>query len=205
MLLRRIARPMFASWFLTEGVDALRHPAAHADVARESLQAVAAAVPRSALGGALGGTLGGALAPFRAPAGPSDRDVTRIVRAHGAATATAAALLALGRAPRASALVLAGLTLPLAAAYAPRHTGRGAAGSGSRSGSRASSTGSSIGTGAGTGSDAATRKARRERFIRSLAFAGGALLVAADTAGRPSVTWQVDKARKRRAKAHADS
>jgi hypothetical protein len=27
MLLRRIARPLFASWFLSEGVDALRRPA----------------------------------------------------------------------------------------------------------------------------------------------------------------------------------
>lgn len=176
MLLRRIARPMFASWFLSEGMDALRHPAAHATIARESVRTVANAVPR--------GALGGALVRFRSP---SDRNITRLVRAHGAATAGAALLLATGRAPRASALALAGLTLPVAAASAPRRS-RGSAGSGGAA-----------------GTDRAARKARRERFVRSLAFAGGALLVAADTAGRPSVRWQVDKARERRAKAHAES
>jgi hypothetical protein len=30
VLLRRLARPLFASWFVTEGLDVVRHPAAHA-------------------------------------------------------------------------------------------------------------------------------------------------------------------------------
>ena len=37
MLLRRIARPFFASWFVSEGLDVVRHPSAHADEARGAL------------------------------------------------------------------------------------------------------------------------------------------------------------------------
>ena len=37
MLLRRLARPLFASWFVTEGLDVVRHPAAHAADARGAL------------------------------------------------------------------------------------------------------------------------------------------------------------------------
>ena len=46
------------------------------------------------------------------------------------------------------------------------------------------------------------RRARRERFIRALAFTAGAVLAAADHEGRPGMAWRVHKARLDRAEAH---
>lgn len=166
MLLRRIARPLFASWFLSEGVDALRHPSAHVPVARDAVERLARSVPR--------GALGGALDAYRHP---TDSQLTAVVRAHGGATALAALLLATGRAPRAAALALAALTLPLAAADAPASRRERAQ------------------------LDAEQKKARRARFLRGLSLSGGALIAAADTAGRPSVRWRVEHARATRAAA----
>lgn len=166
MLLRRIARPLFASWFLSEGVDALRRPAAHVPAARGAVERLAGAVPR--------GALGGALDAYRHP---SDAQLTTVVRAHGGATALAALLLATGRAPRAAALTLAALTLPLAAADAPasrKHSGQ---------------------------LSDQEKQERRTRFLRGLSLTGGALIVAADTAGRPSMRWRVEHARATRAAA----
>ncbi len=102
MLLRKVARPMFATWFISEGLDAARHPAAHTAVAAGALASAIGRVPRGALGGAL-----------EALREPSHRQVTTLVRAHGAATALAGLALATGKAPRTAALVLAGLTAPL--------------------------------------------------------------------------------------------
>jgi uncharacterized membrane protein YphA (DoxX/SURF4 family) len=94
VLLRRIARPLFATWFVAEGMDVVRHPAAHASDAR------------------------GALAMVQRRFGVdtpqlSDRQLTTAVQVHGAALAAAGTLLALGRAPRTAALALAVLTAPL--------------------------------------------------------------------------------------------
>lgn len=164
MLLRRIARPLFASWFLSEGVDALRRPAAHVAVARGAVDRLTATVPA--------GALGGALDAYRHP---SDAQLATVVRAHGAATALSALLLATGRAPRAAALALAALTLPLAAADAPA--------------SRKERT--HLGE--------QDKKDRRARFLRGLSMTGGALIAAADTAGRPGVRWRVEHARATRA------
>jgi uncharacterized membrane protein YphA (DoxX/SURF4 family) len=164
MLLRRIARPLFASWFLSEGVDALRRPADHVPAARGAVERLAATVPA--------GALGGALDAYRHP---TDAQLTTVVRAHGGATAFAALLLATGRAPRAAALALAALTLPLAAADAPA----------SRSEKAHLS--------------AQEKQERKTRFLRGLSLVGGALIVAADTAGRPGMRWRVRHARDTRA------
>ncbi|WP_454049354.1 DoxX family protein [Cellulomonas sp. Marseille-Q8402] len=164
MLLRRIARPLFASWFLSEGVDALRRPAAHVAVARGAVDRLTSSVPS--------GALGGALDAYRHP---SDAQLTTVVRAHGAATALAALLLATGRAPRAAALALAALTLPLAAADAPASRKERAHLS------------------------EQDKKERKARFLRGLSMSGGALIAAADTAGRPGVRWRVEHARATRA------
>lgn len=104
MVVRRIARPMFASWFVSEGVHALRQPDSHAEQAREVIRAVQHRVPEGRLG---------PLEQYREPTHPQ---LVRLVRAHGAATAAAGLALAAGRAPRLAALALAGLTLPLAVA-----------------------------------------------------------------------------------------
>lgn len=169
MLLRRIARPLFASWFLSEGTDALRRPAGHAAAARATLERVTGVVPR--------GALGGALEPYRHP---SDAQIATVVRVHGAATTVAALLLATGRRPRTAALALAALTVPLAVADAPLgRRGRGGAHAGPAT--------------------AEERRERSARFVRALGFTGGALLAAADTAGRPGLSWRVQHARATRA------
>jgi len=108
MLLRRIARPLFASWFVSEGYDAARRPEVHAERARAGLERVVRLVPR--------GALGGALDRYRQP---TTAQLVALVRAHGAATAAAGVLLAAGKAPRTAALALAALTAPLILANLP--------------------------------------------------------------------------------------
>lgn len=103
MLIRRIARPLLATWFVTEGIDAVRHPAAHAQHTEAAWRRWAARVD------ALGDP-------------PDDGTVRTIVQVHGAAMTGAGLLLALGRLPRLSALTLAVLTVPLAIADAPART-----------------------------------------------------------------------------------
>jgi uncharacterized membrane protein YphA (DoxX/SURF4 family) len=98
MLVRRIARPLLATVFVADGVDALRHPDAHVDRAEEAYGLLASRVD---------------LPPVER------RRMTTAVRVHGAAVTVAAAALAVGRAPRTAALALALLTAPVALAHAP--------------------------------------------------------------------------------------
>ncbi len=105
MLLRRIARPLFATWFVSEGVDALRHPADHVAAARAMLDRLESAAPGST-------------------AGLTDSRLKGAVRLHGGAVALAATMLAVGRAPRTAALALAGLTAPLVLVNLPRREDR---------------------------------------------------------------------------------
>lgn len=110
MLLRRVARPLFASWFVVEGVDAVRHPTAHAAAARDGLAALRSRTEGKA---ALAGVERALDLPL------TDRQLALVVQAHGAATALAAGALALGKAPRTAGLALAVLTAPLVVASAP--------------------------------------------------------------------------------------
>ena len=98
MLLRRLARPLFASWFVTEGLDVVRHPAAHAADARGALTTLRARLPEPVREGPAGEALGHEL---------SDRQLTTLVQVHGVALAGAGVLLAVGKAPRTAALALA--------------------------------------------------------------------------------------------------
>lgn len=175
MLLRRVARPMFASWFLVEGLDAVRHPSAHAAAARDGMVTLRARLGRYArLSGAermladrhdvdvdvvLDQVLGREL---------SQRQLTTAVRLHGAAMLVAGGMLALGRAPRTSALALAALTAPVALVNAP--AGRG--------------------TVVAALDEPSARTARRRRFWAAVSATGGALLAAADYEGRPGLGWR---------------
>ena len=103
MLVRRVARPLLASWYLVTGVDAVRKPSPHVDAARPLADKVASTA-------GLRRTL-------------TDRELKIAVRVHGVATVVAAANLAVGRAPRSSGLALAALTAPLAVVHQP-WTGR---------------------------------------------------------------------------------
>lgn len=110
MLLRRIARPLFASWFVVEALDGIRHPAAHATRAREGIAAVRGRVSRVP---ALTDALDSALIQV------TDRQLGLVVQAHGVATVAAAGAFALGKAPRTAGLALALLTVPVAVASFP--------------------------------------------------------------------------------------
>lgn len=152
MVLRNIARPLLASWFVASGVQAARRPEGHVQAAKQGSGLVTRALGAEPL---------------------SEKQVTSLVRAHGVALAAAGTLLALGKAPRTSAVALALLTVPLAAVNQPF-----------------------------TSSDG-DREERAQRFVGNLGAIGAALIAGADTEGRPSVSWRVHQARAARAAAKA--
>ena len=166
MLLRRVARPLFASWFVSEGLDVVRHPSSHAAEARGALATLLDRLPAQVRQGPAGDVVGYEL---------SDRQLTTVVQVHGAALAGAGILLSLNKVPRIAALALAVLTAPLVLVNLPRK--RGTEGK-------------------------PERQARRERFVRALAFTAGAVLAAADYEGRPGIGWRVRRARQERSEAH---
>jgi putative oxidoreductase len=92
-VLRRIARPMLASIFISGGIDALRNPAPKADAAETVKPTITDKIPALA-----------------------DQDPESLVRINGAAQVVAGSLLALNRFPRLSALVLAASVVPTTAA-----------------------------------------------------------------------------------------
>ncbi|EYR62541.1 DoxX family protein, partial [Actinotalea ferrariae CF5-4] len=98
MLVRRIARPLLATAFVADGVDAVRRPEAHVDRAEEAYGRLAERVDLPTV---------------------DRRRMTTAVRVHGAAVTAAGVALAVGRAPRSAALALAVLTAPVALAHAP--------------------------------------------------------------------------------------
>ena len=169
MLVRRLARPLFASWFVSEGISVLRDPDPHVADARALLERLRRTMPEQAKGTPVASAV-------QKPV--TDGQLTAIVRAHGGALAVAGTLLALGRAPRTTAFVLAILTAPLALVSLPdRKVEHG---------------------------DLVLKRDRRRRLVRSLAFTGGAILAGSDTQGRPSVGWRIEHARKQHAKAKSD-
>jgi uncharacterized membrane protein YphA (DoxX/SURF4 family) len=92
MVLRQLARPLLASWFVYSGVQAYLSPEIRA------------------------AKVAGDLEPALADLGVPDVSAQDVVKAHGLATAGAAVSLALSRTPRSSALALALLsagTLPV--------------------------------------------------------------------------------------------
>ncbi len=104
MLLRRLARPLLASSFVYDGVQAVMHPAEHAAGAREGAALVTERLGRSPL---------------------SQAQVTALVRTHGVLTVVCGIALAIGKTPRTAALSLAALTVPLAVVNQP-FTSKGA-------------------------------------------------------------------------------
>lgn len=107
MLVRRLARPLLASWFVAQGIGAVRHPSEHAERVAATWHRIAARTD--------------------APDPPEDEALRTLVKLHGAGMAAAGLMLATGRAPRLAACTLAILTLPLAAMDYPKppRTGTG--------------------------------------------------------------------------------
>lgn len=136
-LSRRLARPLLASMFVYGGIDALRDPASKVAVAEKVTSQL-----------------------------PIDQDAELLVRANGAAQVAAGGLLAIGRLPRLSALVLAGSLVPTTVA-AHRFWEE---------------------------KDEGDKAAQTIHFLKNVSMMGGLLLAALDTEGRPSVTWRAKRA-----------
>jgi putative oxidoreductase len=86
-VVRRIARPMMAAIFVTNGLDSLRHPAKPAQVAAPVIKALAG--------------------PLNLPDDPE-----LMVRANGATMLVAGTMLGLGKFPRLAAIALAATLVP---------------------------------------------------------------------------------------------
>lgn len=107
MLVRRLARPLLASWFVAQGIGAFRHPSEHVQRVEATWRRVAART--------------------EAPDPPEQEALRTMVKLHGAGMAVAGLMLAIGKAPRLASCTLAVLTLPLAAMDYPKppRTGSG--------------------------------------------------------------------------------
>lgn len=148
MIPRRIARPMLAAWFVTEGSAAVRGSATHLEPARAGVDALAAQVGF---------------------ARPTDPQLRTIVQVHGGLTIAAGAALALGKAPRLAALLLALLTFPSVVA-----------------GLLASRSGTMSAEG---------KAEQQQRALRAVSFTGAALIAAGDREGRPGLAWKMSHAK----------
>lgn len=142
-LVRRLARPLLAANFVVEGLDHVRHPGPRVESARPLVS-----------------TLAG---PLRLPDDPET-----LVRANGAAMAVAGSLLAVGRLPRLSAVVLAASLVPATYIDHPFWAEK----------------------------DPQERAAQRSRFLTNLGLLGGVLIASVDTEGRPGLAWRSERAAK---------
>jgi putative oxidoreductase len=129
---------MLASIFIVQGLDTLRHPDKVAPAAEPVVRALNERVPA-------------------VPAKAEDA-----VRLNGAIQLVAGSMLALGRLPRLSALVLAATLVPTTVA----------------------------GHRFWEAEDGATKRQQQTHFLKNVTMAGGLLIAAGDTAGRPSVAWR---------------
>lgn len=137
-VLRAVARPMLASIFAVQGFDTWCHPERVSPVAEPVVRPVA----------------------DRVPVVPDNTE--QAVRINGAVQFAAASMLALGRWPRLSALVLAVTLVPTTLA----------------------------GHRFWEAKDEQERAQQRIHFLKNLTMLGGLLIAAADTAGTPSLAWR---------------
>lgn len=152
-MLRKIARPMLASVFVLDGVDTVRNASEHVPETESALKWIRKVVPSDYRGLV-----------------PSDPET--VAKGLGGAKVGAGSLLALGKAPRLSASVLAVASLP-----------------------------SLLGRNAfWDAKDDAEKEDRRNGFLTSIALLGGLFLVTQDTEGKPSLRWRAQDAGKRTSK-----
>jgi len=147
---RLIARPMLASMFVVGGVNALRN-------AREKAAAAAVVTDKIV-----------PLAERAAPGLPIPNDPATLVRINGAAQVGAGLMLATGRAPRLSSMVLAASLVPTTAA-------------GHRFWEE---------------EDPAARANHKVHFFKNVSMVGGLLIASVDTEGKPGVAWRARRAAK---------
>jgi putative oxidoreductase len=152
VLIRRLARPMLASIFIKGGIDTLRNPEPRVQMAKP---VVAQATEK------VGDRL-----PDQAPTDPN-----QLVLIDAGVKVGAGVLLALGKLPRASSLLLAASIIPTT--YA-----------GHRFWEK-------------SGDDAA---ADQLQFLKNVSILGGLVLAAVDTEGKPSLGWRGRRAARKLAK-----
>ena len=143
MLIRRLARPLLAAVFIYGGIGALRDAEGHAKVARPLVDKTVGNVQDSL--------------PDQVPT-----DAETLVRLDGAVKIGAGTLLALGKAPRLAALLLAGSVVPTTL----------------------------VGHAFWEIDDPQERSAQQTQFLKNLGLLGGLLIAAVDTEGKPSVTYR---------------
>jgi len=162
VLVRRIARPMLASMFVAGGIDSLKH----LDGATAAAEPVTEPVIEK-------------LEPVVEQASPLPvhLDQRQLVVANAVVQVAAGSLLALGRASRLSALVLAGTLVPTTLA-AHRFWEE---------------------------SDPSTRARQRTHFLKNVSMMGGLLLAAVDTEGRPGLAWWARRGVRRAADATTET
>lgn len=149
-MIRKLARPMLASVFVWEGVDNLRNASEHVKETEGFLKTVRKAVPSEYQGYI-----------------PNDPEL--VTRAIGGAKVGAGSTLALGKAPRTSAAVLAAATLP-----------------------------NLIGKNNFWAADnKEDKESRRNGFVTNTALLGALFIATQDTEGKPSLRWRAQKAGKR--------
>lgn len=147
MIIRRLARPLLAAIFISGGLNALRKPEPHA-------QAADAMLSKSGFG----------ISQEQLPA-----DLGTLVQIDGAVKVGAGLLLALGRVPRLSALLLAASLVPTTLA----------------------------GHRFWEYEDEAQRAGQLVHFQKNLALLGGLMLVSVDTGGKPSLGWRARRSAKK--------
>ncbi|TWE14060.1 putative membrane protein YphA (DoxX/SURF4 family) [Prauserella muralis] len=143
MILRRVARPLLAAMFISGGINALRQAEGHAEAAKPLLDKTVGKQPESL--------------PDQVPTDP-----VTLVRIDAAVKLVGGSLLAIGKLPRLSSLMLLGSLVPTTLAahsfWEEKDSGR--------------------------------RQEQQIQFTKNLGLAGGLLLAAADTEGKPSVGWR---------------
>ncbi|MGI8888533.1 MAG: DoxX family protein [Nocardioidaceae bacterium] len=143
-LLRMIARPMLSSMFITGGINTLKN----AEYATKRAQPVTDRLQP--------------LVDKAATSLPVSLDNKQLVQANALIQIVGGAMLATGRAPRMSALALAGSLVPTTFA---RHR-------------------------FWEETDSQQRVDQRVHFLKNVSIAGGLLLAGVDTEGKPSLAWR---------------
>lgn len=142
-MLRTLARPMLASMFVAGGIDALRDPSGKAVAAADVTEPVKDAVP--------------ALDPATNE---------ELVQLNGVVQVVGGLLLAFGKLPRISALLLAGSLIPTTLAGHRFWEHR----------------------------DPQLRANHRAHFLKNLGLLGGLILAVLDREGEPSLVWKAEHA-----------
>ncbi|HET8602213.1 MAG TPA: DoxX family protein [Segeticoccus sp.] len=136
-LVRRIARPLLASMFVVGGLDQLRHPNTKAPAVEDLLKKASEQLGL-----------------------PDDPEL--LVRVNGALMVGAGTMLAMGKMPRTSALVLAGTLVP-----------------------------TTLGAHRFWEIDDPQKRAQQKvQFFKNLSLLGGVLIAAVDTEGKPGLSWR---------------